>query len=200
MVGQTMTDDLSLELRTYEREFWHQYMNIRALLGHRRSHRDLAERLRREEAIPELVRDSAVNALMDELHETRRTLSELLLNFITTSVNGLHRVDVEFVITVISPQVTEISSSLLVVDSQPEELPIEIGHRFAAAMAQGEDSLAPDTIRHFYLQEETRYDMLYPGSLDRCSLQILEEIYPGSCHHIRIRLPAQVLIEHHIEL
>jgi hypothetical protein len=57
-----------------------------------------------------------------------------------------------------------------------------------------------DAILLFFREEEARYDKLFGGIMDRCSLQIMDELYPRRCAHVRLKLPAQSLIEYRVSL
>jgi hypothetical protein len=193
-----MGNDLYLHHLFQEKEFWNRYDNLKEVLRHLQDQNDLLDRIRREEVIPEQPRELAVKALSADIDQTRRLFSEIFQNFVSGASIGLNRVDLEASITLIDGELLEVNRCALWVDGEPWEIPADLGKRFAEyILARGEGTPA-ETITEFYKGEEHLYDMRLGGSLNRCSLQMMEEIYPAKNLHVRIRLPAQTLVDHHI--
>lgn len=195
-----MDGEMPADLPGLEREFWNRYMDLRALLDERRTQSECIVRIREEQAIPPQIRDAAVQAVEDHLAASRRVFGEMLACFIAGAAAGLSAVDIEVSATILSRTTRTIQSCLLLVEGRAEEIPADIGERLIACILADESVPIVEAIRRFYETEETRSDMLLPGRLDRCSLLILEELYPTSCHHVSIRLPASVLLDRQIDL
>jgi hypothetical protein len=174
-------------------------MDLRALIDERRAQSECIVRIREEPAIPPQIRDAAVQAIDEHLAASRRVLAEMLAGFVAGAAAGLHAVDIEVSATILSRTARTIQSCRLLVEGRAEEIPADIGERFIACILADDSVPAVEAVKRFYIIEETRSDMLLPGRLDRCSLHILEELYPVSCYHLRIRLPATVLLDRQID-
>lgn len=193
-----MGNDIYLHHLFKEKEFWNRYDNLKEVLKHLQDQNDLIDRIRREEIIPEGPRELAMKALTTDIEQTRRLFSEIFQNFVSGASLGLNRVDLEASITLIDGELLEVNRCALWVDGEPWEIPADFGKKFAEhILAQGEGTPA-EIITEFYEHEEHLYDIRLGGSLNRCSLQLMEEIYPAKNLHVRIRLPAQSLVDHHI--
>jgi hypothetical protein len=193
-----MGNDLYLHHLFQEKEFWNRYDNLKEVLRHLQEQNDLLDRIRREEIIPEQTRELAMKALSADIDQTRRLFSEIFQNFVSGASIGLNRVDLEASITLIDGELLEVNRCALWVDGEPWEIPADFGKRCAEyILAQGEGTPS-EIITEFYEHEEHLYDMRLGGSLNRCSLQMMEETYPAKNLHVRIRLPAQTLVDHHI--
>lgn len=191
-----------IELRgvTPEEEFWKRYSAILSMLGHMKERADLIRRIRGEAVIPEHARDLAIKALSTELTENKAFFFDYLLNFISVSMQVLHRADIEMEFTINEEGRIEMDRNRLVVDDQAQDIPIEIGGRFMNVILDTRGPKKIDALLVFFREEEARYDKLFGGIMDRCSLQVMEEIYPRRCNHIKLKLPAQSLIEYRITL
>ncbi|MDI6718791.1 MAG: hypothetical protein QMD46_04190 [Methanomicrobiales archaeon] len=190
-----MTDETA-SMQFLEKEFWKRYMHLRSVLLRRSAQRELVERLRSEEAIADALKDAVIHAVNTEIAANRTTFFELLEHFVVAGANSLHAVDIEILFTVIPPGTLEVHRTLLIVDGREEAIPTEIGHRLVAGVIEGSALPVADALQEFYRREEQRYDALLGGCLERCSLHILEEIYPVRCYHGRIRLPASVILDY----
>ncbi len=193
-----MGNDLYLHHLFQEKEFWNRYDNLKEVLRHLHEQGELVNRIRREEIIPEQTRELAVKALSADIEQTRRLFTEIFQNFISGAAAGLNRVDLETSITLVDMELLEVNRCSLWVDGEPWEIPMDIGKKFAEyILAKGEGTPA-ETITEFYETEEHLSDIRLGGSLNRCSLQMMEETYPARNLHVRLRLPAQCLVDHHI--
>lgn len=195
-----MDGDLPVDPAGPEREFWNRYMAIRAIIEERRIQEECIANLRDQQAIPPHIRDAAVQAIEDHRAASRRMLGEMLACFVAGAAAGLSAVDIEVSATILSRTTRTIQSCRLVVEGRTGEIPADIGERFFGCILADEDVPIVEAVRRFYEAEEIRFDMILPGRLDRCSLLILEELYPTSCYHVSIRLPASVLIDRKIGL
>jgi len=189
-----MPEDVNLPEATYEREFWKQYNALRRMLERLKSEDVLMHRLKVETVIPEQARDMAIKAILGELNDKHRIFLEFFYEFIEFCSHGLHRADISVEFTVLPAGMYEIETCSLIVDKRRDDLPVKIGRRFIETIPYPEGW---EAILSYYRKEETWYDRLFGGNLDRCSLKITEELFPLSCYHIAIRLPAQTLLERH---
>ncbi len=194
-----MQGERPLQPHIQEREYWNRYRTLKSTLARLASQSDLIERIRNEGAIPAQVQDLALKALAADIDQTRHLFGDLLLNFISISLEGTHAVDIEVEAT-FSPDsdLMEVNRCLLWIDGRAEEIGPEIGEaliRHGTGTGRGSPVKA---LLEFYQAEEVRFDRMLDGALDRCSLRILREMYPANSNYVRMRLPAQTLIEHRI--
>ena len=194
--------DNQIELKgtTPDEEFWKRLLGVQTMLVHMRERADLIRRIREETVIPEHARDLAIKAMSIELLENKKIFFDYLLNFISVSMQVLHRADIEMEFTIIEGGRIEMNSNRLIVDGEVQNIPIEIGTRFTGLILDNKGSKKLDAILLFFREEEARYDKLFGGIMDRCSLQIMDELYPRRCAHVRLKLPAQSLIEYRVSL
>ena len=185
---------------TPDEEFWKRFSVVQTMLVHMKERADLVRRIREETVIPEHARDLAVKAVSTELQENKKIFFDYLLNFISVSMQVLHRADIEMEFTIIEGGRIEMNSNRLIVDGQIQDIPIEIGTRFTGMILDNKGSKKLDAILIFFREEEARYDKLFGGIMDRCSLQIMDELYPRRCAHVKLKLPAQSLIEYRVSL
>ena len=193
-----MGNDLYLHHLFQEKEFWNRYDNLKEVLRHLQEQNELLDRIRREEVIPEQTRELAMKALSADIDQTRRLFSEIFQNFVSGASLGLNRVDLETSITLLDGGLLEVNRCALWVDGEPWEIPGDLGRKFAEHILTTGDGTPAEVITEFYEREEHLFDMRLGGSLNRCSLQMMEEIYPAKNLHVRIRLPAQSIVDHHI--
>jgi len=193
-----MGNELYLHHLFQEKEFWNRYENLRSVLQHLTEQQALVERIQQEIVIPEQARDLAAKALSGDLEQTRRLFFEIFENFISNASVGLQTLDVECAFTVVTRDMVEIKWCTLWVEETPLELPAEIGQRFAAEILSVSAGTPGDSFIQFFEREESHYDLKLGGIQNRCSLQVMEEVYPVKCLHIRFRLPAQSLIDHQV--
>jgi hypothetical protein len=193
-----MGNELYLHHLFQEKEFWNRYENLRSVLQHLTEQQALVERIQQEIVIPEQARDLAAKALSGDLEQTRRLFFEIFENFISNASVGLQTLDVECAFTAVTRDMVEIKWCTLWVEGTPLELPAEIGQRFAAEILSVSGGTPGDSFIQFFEREESHYDLKLGGIQNRCSLQVMEEVYPVKCLHIRFRLPAQSLIDHQV--
>ncbi|HMA05072.1 MAG TPA: hypothetical protein VKO45_04010 [Methanomicrobiales archaeon] len=193
-----MGNDLYLHHLYQEKEFWNRYDNLKEVLRHLQEQNELLDRIRREEVIPEGPRELAVKALTTDIGQTRRLFSEIFQNFVSGASAGLNRVDLETSLTLLDGNILEVNRCALWVDGEPWEIPADFGRKFAEHILSRGEGTPAEAITGFYESEQHIYDIRLGGSLNRCSLQMMEEIYPAKNLHVRIRLPAQSLVDHHI--
>lgn len=79
-------------------------------------------------------------------------------------------------------------------------IPFEIGDKFGKKIVGEDVTDAVKKIMAFYKEAEFRFDQEQFGNLERCSLLILEEHYPQSSWHIRMRLPAKILNDYPVSI
>jgi hypothetical protein len=191
-----------VELRgnTPDDEFWKRFSGIQNMLVHMKKRADLIRHIREDTVIPAHARDLALKALSIELQENKKIFFDYLLNFISVSMQVLHRADIEMEFTIIEGGRIELNSNRLIVDREVLDIPIEIGSRFTGLILDTKGPKKLDAILLFFREEESRYDKLFGGIMDRCSLQIMDELYPRRCAHVKLKLPAQSLIEYRVSL
>jgi hypothetical protein len=183
-----------------DEEFTKRFSGVQTMLVHMKDRADLIRRIRNETAIPEHARDLAIKALSAELKENKSVFFDYLLNFVSVSMQVLHRADIEMEFTIIDSGRIKMNSNRLIVDNEIMDIPIEIGTRFMTLILDNKGAKIPDAILMFFNEEEARYDKLFGGIMDRCSLQIMDELYPRRCSHVKLKLPAQSLIEYRVTL
>ena len=183
-----------------ETEFWKRFNVLREMRLHLQKMDTLIGYIRAETAIPEQARDLAVKALAVEYQQNVKIFFDFLLNFIETCNQGLHQADMEFSYTLLPGGILETDDCCLIIDEFRENMPPAIGERFAFATFGRSGAIKLDAIMSFYREEETRFDRLLGGNLERCSLVVLEELFPKKCWYITMKLPAHILIEHQVTL
>ena len=126
--------DNQIEFRgiTPDDEFWKRFSGVQTMLVHMKERADLIRRIRDETVIPEHARDLAIKALSAELKENKTVFFDYLLNFISVSMQVLHRADIEMEFTIIEGGRIEMNSNRLIVDDEILDIPIEIGTRFTS--------------------------------------------------------------------
>ena len=193
-------NEVELRGTTPDDEFWKRFSGVQTMLDRMKQRAELIRVIREEIVIPEQARDLAVKALSTELQENKKIFFDYLLNFISVSMQVLHRADIEMEFTIIEGGRIEMNSIRLIVDSEVQDIPVEIGARFAGLILESKGPKKLDAILLFFREEEARYDILFGGIMDRCSLQIMDELYPRRCAHVKLKLPAQSLIEYRVSL
>lgn len=186
--------------KTPDDEFWKRFSGIRTMLVHMKERADLIRGIREEIVIPEHARALAIKALAMELQENKKVFFDYLLNFISVSMQVLHPADIEMEFTIFEGGRIEMDSNKLIVDREILDIPIEIGTRFMTLILETKGAKKLDAIMLFFREEEARYDKLFGGIIDRCSLEIMDELYPRRCAHVKLKLPAQSLIEYRVSL
>jgi len=193
--SERVNPDISLHPAVHEVEFWKRYRALLRMTRHLAGGERLIRALQEETAIPEKTRDEAIGPLKEEHAQNFSAFHDFLVNFVSLALQGLHRADIslEFSFT---EGVPRCHRALLHVDGHPRDLPVEEGRRLLACLPlTGEDPHPEQSLLRFYEAMEQRFDRDQKGELDRCSLEIRQEIYPGSAFHARLHLPAQVFIE-----
>ncbi len=194
-VVRRLVDDSLLPPHVREREYWRQYRAMRTMIVRLTSQHELVRQIRGEPAIPAQVQETAVKALSADIEETRHIFGEVLETLITTGMQTAHALDIETAVTIPpDSDLIEVLECLLWVDGTPERIVPEIGSALVAFGIRQGHGTPMRALLEFYQTEEVRYDRLLEGSLERCSLQIMQEIYPAKQYRIRMRLPAEALI------
>lgn len=195
-----MGSDMEMRGGLSDDEFWKKYLGIRKMLALMKKRNELIRYMREEIVIPDHARDLAIKAVTTELIDNKKVFFDYLLNFISISMQGLHKCDIEFSFTIFEGGKSEINACSMIVDGEFQDLPVEIGTRFIGIILDKVSQRHLEAVLQFYRQEEAKYDKMLGGGLDRCTLQIMEELYPKRRSHIRLKLPAQSLIEHRISI
>lgn len=194
-----MAGETPLPPHVHEQEYWKRYRALRSVTGRLASQQALIHALHDEESIPQQIRDLAAKAVNSDIVATRHMLIEVLENFISTGMQGTHIIDVE--VSVAMPpdsDLIDVDACRLLIDGREEPIPPEIGEALVTYGMRRGHGTPVRALLEFYRIEEARYDRMLEGALDRCLMQILQEVYPGKQYRIRLRLPAQALIEYGI--
>jgi hypothetical protein len=194
-----MREEVALHRSLHEEEYWKAYRTLTAMIRHMRARAILAHEIREEPSITDQAKDLAIKGIVAELSANRIQMYEALLSFISLATQGLHAVDIECTFLLRDAK-AEIGTTRLLVDGEAEDLPAEVGKLFVELILRNAGYQVVEAVMAFYRKEETRYDAMLGGSLNRCSLRVLEEKYPERCVHITIRLPAQTLNDHQVSL
>jgi hypothetical protein len=181
-------------------EFWKMDSAIRNMLILMNKRSDLLRQIREEKSIPDQARDMAVKSVSNELIENKMFFFDYLLNFIGIGMQGLHRIDILFKFSILEGGIIEMDCCTLLVNDDPVEIPVEIGKEYVNTIFSTANQRNPETVIQCYREEETHYDTLLGGVSGRCCLLIMEELFPGHCIHVTMKLPAQTLIEYEITL
>ena len=120
---------------------------------------ELIRAIREEIVIPEHARDLAVKALSTELQENKKIFFDYLLNFISVSMQVLHRADIEMEFTIIEGGRIEMDSIRLIVDDEIQDLPVEIGARFTSLILESKGP--KNLMQSFYFSGRKRHVMTY---------------------------------------
>ena len=194
-----MKDPVTVHPATHELEFWKRYEVFLAMLRHLRRQSELMARIREEHEIPEQAVDLAIRAISREHDENKRIFIDYLINLISFCMQGLHTVDLDVRYSVTGQGPVEIEECLVNINQKPFEVAPEIGRVFVDRLFPGLPSRHWDTIPAYILQvyeeQEKHFDLLLGGSLERSALRITEEIFPLKRFQVRIKLPAQIIIE-----
>jgi hypothetical protein len=190
-----MGDEIFLNNLFQEKEFWNRCENLRNVLQHLSEQTLLLERIQRETVIPEQARDLAGKALTRDLEQSRRLFFESFENLVSHARLGLLVLDIECALTVVTRDLVEVTWCTLWAEDTALEIPAEIGQRFAAGILSGSASTPAEAFILFFEREESLCDVTSGGIQNRCSLQVMEELFPVKCLHVRLRLPAQTLLD-----
>jgi len=193
-----LAGEIALNPHIHEREYLNRYESLRETLERIASRNELRERIRKEPAIPEQIQELAIRALSTDIEQQRHLLTDLLLNLISIAMQGNYRVDIEVSVTLPDAGRPDVKECLLWTEGEAREIPLSIGEAFIRHAVRAGHGTPMRAVLEFYKLEETKFDRMFSGALDRCSLRIMEEIYPTRTYHLRIRLPAQVLVEYNI--
>ncbi len=183
----------------HEVEFRKRYRTLEVMLEHLRNQEHLIQSLQAQAALSDQIKDAAVSALKIESAKNYQVFHDYLLNFLTFSFQGLHRVDILLSFSIMDNGGLQLESGSVSVDGIEHGLPAEEGIRWMEPLDKALGELgrkdAWDRLLDLYKTLELKYDRLLGGSLERCSLLLLEEVYPKGGYHVRIRLPAQAFTD-----
>ncbi|MDD1639847.1 MAG: hypothetical protein LUP93_02800 [Methanomicrobiales archaeon] len=191
-----MGDDIFLTRVFQEKEFWKRYEHLRTILQHLSERALLRDQIQREVVIPDQARDLAAKALTRDLEQTRRLFFEVFENLVSQTGHTTVDLDIECALTVVTQDLVEVNWCMLWAGDTSLEIPVEIGEQFAAGILTGPCSTPAVAFIRFFEEEEARCDSTCGGIRNRCSLQVMEEIFPLKCLHIRFRLPARTVMDH----
>lgn len=192
-----MNREISLHSSVHEVEFWKRYRALLRMMAHLESREQMIRALQEETAIPEKTRDDAIGHLKAEHAQNIGAFHDFLVNFSSLALQGLHRVDISIEFSFWEDGILRCHRCTIHVDGRSRELLVEEGQRLLLLLPRTIEGLHPEqSLIRFYEGVEQNFDRNSRGELDRCSLEIRKEIYPGSGFSSKIRLPAQVFLEH----
>lgn len=199
MVRKMVEDQGSLDY-PFQRDFYRQYKALTEILSMLSGREELQKLIQAEYELPLSVRDLAMKALTIRREKDESHFYDMLLNFLNVAMlaEGSHRVDIEC--EYLLQRTIETAQCRLVVDGKSVDIPLFIGSFFSDHILSsgGGDPVA--SLTAYYLEAEKHYDLIFVGELDRCSLKIVKEIYPGKSYTVFFRLPARVLIDQGIAM
>jgi hypothetical protein len=194
-----MSDPVTVHPATHELEFWKRYEVFLAMLRHLTRQSELMSRIKEEHEIPEQAADLAIRAISREHDENKRIFIDYLINLISFCMQGLHTVDLEVRYSVNEQAQAEIEECQVNINQKPYDVDPGIGRVFVdrlfPALSSRQWNAIPAYILEVYEEQEKHFDLLLGGSLERSALRITEEIFPLKRFQVRIKLPAQVIIE-----
>ena len=192
-----MNREISLHSSVHEVEFWKRYRALLRMMAHLESREQMIRALQEETAIPEKTRDDAIGHLQAEHAQNIGAFHDFLVNFSSLALQGLHRVDISIEFSFWEDGILRCHRCVIHVDGRSRDLLVEEGQRLLSLLPRTIEGLHPEqSLIRFYEGLEQNFDRNSRGELDRCSLEIRKEIYPGSGFSSKIRLPAQVFLEH----
>jgi len=154
----------------------------------------------RETIIPDMARRLAKEAVSADLISNKRVLLDFLYNMLARTGQNEPELDIEFHYIIIGKEFLEVDKSVLWMEEYEIAIPFEIGDKLGKIIIGEDTTDAVKKIMTFYKAAEARFDREQFGNLDRCSLLILEEHYPQSSWHIRMRLPARILNDYPVSI
>ena len=177
-----------------------QFVSLQVIVDHIRSEEMFLQILDREDSIPDMAKRLSREAVSAEIISNKRLLLDFLYNLITAAAGKEHRHDIEFTYVIVGEDLMEVDRCLLWFEDLELQMPFEIGEKFGKAILTEHYGDVVKKITAFYKEAEARFDRELSGSLERCSLLVLEEHYPQSAYHITMRLPAMILNDYPITI
>ena len=180
-----------------------QFLTLKVMAGNIRSQEQFLMMVERENIIPDMARRLSKEAISSDLSSNKRVLLDFLYNVLARDGDMEPGLDVEFHYIIIGKSFFEVDKSILWMEDVELPIPFEIGDALGKKIVGGGTSDAGDAIKKimtFYKAAEARFDREQFGYLDRCSLLILEEHYPQSSWHIKMRLPAKILNDYPVSI
>jgi hypothetical protein len=177
-----------------------QYLTLKVMADNIRSQEQFLMMVDREHIIPDMARRLSKEAISEDLISNKRVFLDFLYNMLARTGPGEPDMDIEFHYLIIDKGFFEVDKSILWMQENEVAIPFEIGDRLGKTIVGEEAVDAVRKIIAFYKEAEARFDREHFGDLDRCSLLVLEEHFPQSSWHIRMRLPAKILNDHPISI
>lgn len=190
-----MAEDQSSLDYPFQRDFYRQYKALNEVLSTLSRRSELLKMIQAEEELPLPVRDLSVKALTIRREKEEAHFYDMFLNFLNIAMlaQGSHRVDLEC--EYLLQRTIETTQCRLVVDGKSVDIPASIASLLSDHILSSGVGDPVASLTAYYLEAEKYYDLLLIGELDRCSLRIVKEIYPGKSYTVFFRLPARVLID-----
>jgi hypothetical protein len=183
--------EVRIHSSVHEVRFWQNFSILRTMIKHLGDREMLISALSRDPVLPEKTRDEAVSLLKKEQTENLSAFHDFLVNFVTMSMQGLHRTEITLEFTFQDDGTYWVHGATLHVDGKPLLLPEGEGPRLMASISPvlvaGDPS---QSLLSFYRSCEELHDREAGSGLESCRLELTHEIFPGTSYRARLRLPA----------
>jgi len=177
-----------------------QFLTLKVMANNIKSQEHFLMMVDRQDIIPYMARRLSKEAVSSDLISNKRVLLDFLYNMLVRTGPDEPHMDVEFHYIIIGKGFFEVDKSVLWMEDVELSIPFEIGDKFGKKIVGEDVTDAVKKIMAFYKEAEFRFDQEQFGNLERCSLLILEEHYPQSSWHIRMRLPAKILNDYPVSI
>ncbi|NLW76632.1 hypothetical protein KSK55_13960 [Methanospirillum purgamenti] len=177
-----------------------QFLTLKVMANNIKSQEQFLMMVDRQDIIPDMARRLSKEAVSSDLISNKRVLLDFLYNMLVRTGPDEPHMDVEFHYIIIGKGFFEVDKSVLWMEDVELSIPFEIGDKFGKKIVGEDVTDAVKKIMAFYKEAEFRFDQEQFGNLERCSLLILEEHYPQSSWHIRMRLPAKILNDYPVSI
>jgi len=177
-----------------------QFLTLKVMANNIKSQEQFLMMVDRQDIIPDMARRLSKEAVSSDLISNKRVLLDFLYNMLVRTGPDEPHMDVEFHYIIIGKGFFEVDKSVLWMEDVELSIPFEIGDKLGKKIVGEDVTDAVKKIMAFYKEAEFRFDQEQFGNLERCSLLILEEHYPQSSWHIRMRLPAKILNDYPVSI
>jgi hypothetical protein len=182
------------------RDIREQFMTLKVMAGNIKSQEQFLQMIDHQDVIPDMARRLSKDAISGDLLSNKRVLLDFLYNIISRTDENSPQIDIEFFFILIEKEFFQVDRCVIWLEHQELNIPFEIGEKFGRAILGEEKSDAVKKVMAVYKEYEAKFDREHFGDLNRCSLVILEELYPRSSWHIQMRLPVEILNDYSISI
>ena len=177
-----------------------QFLTLKVMANNIKSQEQFLMMVDRQDIIPDMARRLSKEAVSSDLISNKRVLLDFLYNMLVRTGPDEPHMDVEFHYIIIGKGFFEVDKSVLWMEDVELSIPFEIGDKLGKKIVGEDVTDAVKKIMAFYKEAELRFDQEQFRNLERCSLLVLEEHYPQSSWHIRMRLPAKILNDYPVSI